>query len=123
MQPSPISDGSYFTALYYKHAECILPTAGGIATRWFTNVQIERDEIPRSLAPVLSGLPTLVRSNINLDDQFFYRFAVADTKRIGAFLAFFRRSFAMLGYVHTSASDLGLPPEATIVQPFNWRAS
>jgi hypothetical protein len=109
-----------FCALFYKHAGSILPSEGGIAIRWFTNVQIDADEIPRSLAPLLSNFPKLERSRTKLDDQFFYRWAVAtDTKAVGAFLAFFRRSFAILGYVNRNAKDFGaLGQEARIVRPF-----
>jgi hypothetical protein len=39
-----------FCALYYKHTGQILPSSGGIAVRWYSNVQIERDQIPRSIA-------------------------------------------------------------------------
>jgi len=107
-----------FCALYYKHTGQILPTSGGVAVRWYSNVQIERDEIPRSLAPVLAGFPKLQRSRTNLDDQFFYRWGVADTKAVAAFLAFFRRSFAIIGYVNRDASDFKLPAGARIVRPF-----
>ncbi len=112
-----------FSALYYKHLGHALPATSGIAVKWYTNVQIDNDEIPRALEPVVRSWPTLVRSNTKLDDQFFYRYGVADTKRVAAFLAFFRRSFAMLGYVHLDAAELGQPESATIVRPFNWSAA
>jgi hypothetical protein len=110
--------GKLFSALYYKHAGQILSPEGGIAVRWFTNLQVEADEIPRSLATVLNGFSKLERSRMNLDDQFFYRWGIADTRNVAAFLAIFRRSFAILGYVHQNASEFQLPEHARILRPY-----
>ncbi|MDT4290176.1 hypothetical protein RO575_11455 [Methylomonas sp. MO1] len=107
-----------FCALYYKHAGQVLKSSGGIAVLWFSNLQIDEDKIPRELGNVLSGFPKLERSRTNLDDQFFYRWAIADTKEVAVFLAFFRRSFAILGYVHQQADRFELPLGATIIRPF-----
>jgi hypothetical protein len=107
-----------FCALYYKHSGRILPASGGIAVRWFSNVQVEGDEIPRSIAPVLLGFPKLERSRVNLDSQFFYRWGIADTNNAAAFLTFFRRSFAIVGYVNADAADFKLPDHARIVRPY-----
>jgi hypothetical protein len=110
-----------FCALYYKHAAQIIPPAGGIAVQWFTNIQIDNDEIPRELASVLVEFPKLERSRTKLDDQFFYRFGVPDTKSNAIFLAFFRRSFAILGLVNIAATDLTLGPNAKILHPYEWK--
>lgn len=107
-----------FCALYYKHTDRILPSGGGVAVRWFSNLQIEGDEIPRSIAPVLPEFPKLERAKTDLEDQFFYRWGVADTKDVAAFLAFFRRSFAIVGYVNCNADNFGLPSDARILRPF-----
>lgn len=109
-----------FCALHYKHVGKILPKSGGIAIRWFSNLQVENEEIPRSIAPILAGFPKLERARIKLDDQFFYRWVVVDTKKAGAYLAFFRKSFAILGFVNEQISDFSLPPNAQIVQPYHW---
>jgi hypothetical protein len=107
-----------FSALYYKHAEQILCPEGGIAVRWYTNLQVEVAEIPRSLAAVLNGFPKLERSRMNLDDQFFYRWGIADTRNVAGFLAIFRRSFAILGTVQQNASEFQLPEHARILRPY-----
>src|SRR5262245_2468298 len=80
-----------FCALYYRHTLTVLPTAGGIAVKWWTNLQIEAEAIPRQLASSLPGMPSLERARTNLDEQFFYRFGVSETKSTAGFLAFFRR--------------------------------
>lgn len=50
-----------FLALHYKHTIKILPKEGGIAIRWYSNLQVENDEIPREFAPLVSGFPNLER--------------------------------------------------------------
>lgn len=107
-----------FCALFYKHTGVILPAKGGIAMKWFSNIQIENDEIPRDLAKLVVGFPTLSRSRTNLDRQFFYRYGISDTKQLAVFLAFFRQSFAILGYVNTDANDFDLPDNPKILRPF-----
>lgn len=107
-----------FCALYYKHSGLILRPSGGIAVRWFTNLQIKDDEIPRNLADVMNGFPKIERSRSNLDDQFFYRWGIADTKEVAAFIAFFSRAFGIVGYVHQRADEFNLPESATIVRPY-----
>lgn len=107
-----------FLALYYKHVQTILPAEGGIAVRWYSNLQIENEEIPRQLAEIVRGLPTLERCNTSLYDQFFYRYGITDTQKLAVFLAFFRRSFAVLGYLNRNANDFKLPPGARIFRPF-----
>lgn len=107
-----------FCALYYKHAERILCANSGIAVRWYTNLQIEADEIPRSLASVLNQFPKLERSSRPLDDQFFYRWGISETKEVAAFLALFGRSFGILGFVNQRVSEFNLPKDAVILQPF-----
>jgi hypothetical protein len=107
-----------FLALYYKHTGRILPKDGGVAILWYSNLQIENNEIPRELAPLVSGFPDLKRSNMDLSDQFFYRFGVTDDLKASVFLAFFRRSFAILGYANAVAADISLPENATILGPY-----
>lgn len=107
-----------FCALFYKHAEQILGHVGGIAFRWYSNLQVNAGEIPRTIASVVPSLPLLERNSLNLDDQFFYRWGVTDTKRMAAFLAFFRESFAVLGVVHQDASELNELKDARILRPY-----
>lgn len=107
-----------FLALYYKHTNKILPREGGIAIRLYSNLQVENGEIPGELAPLVSGFPNLERSNMDLSEQFFYRFGVTDNLKASVFLAFFRQSFAILGYVNAMAVDIQLTENATILQPY-----
>ena len=107
-----------FLALYYKHTGEILPKKSGVALLWFSNLQIENGELPREIASLVSNFPKLERCNTNLFDQFFYRYVVSDCGTQAVFVAFFRQSFAILGYVNKDASRFKLPEGATILQPF-----
>jgi len=91
-------------ALFYKNAHKIVPKGGGVAIRWYSNIQIETDQIPREIAQVLPQFPKLERSRNDLADQFFYRVGIADEGTMGSFLAMFRASFAILGFVSTDIS-------------------
>ena len=106
-----------FSALYYKHTGLILKHGGGIGIRWYTNLQIENEEIPRSLAKIVPGFPKLERSRRELGDQFFYRWGIADTNEVAVFLAIFRQSFAVLGYVSQKLSDIPPSDRVEIVEP------
>lgn len=96
-------------ALYYKHAGIPLPKTGGVAARWYSNLQVERDAIPRELAEVLPEFPKLSRGQVELTDKFFYRWGLTDAKMTGVFLAIFRRAFAIVGFVSTDMS--AFPPD------------
>lgn len=107
-----------FLALYYFHTGTILPKKGGVAIRWYSNLQIEDDAIPRELAGLVSEFPSLQRSKMDLADQFFYRYRVTDDKKAAVFLVFFRRSFAILGFVNVDKDQFRLPEDATILGPY-----
>jgi hypothetical protein len=107
--------------LYYRHANAILGPEGGIVFKWVSNAQDMDKMLPKDvLSPLLSNFPALTRQNTSLHEQFFYRFAVAEEPvRAGAFLAFFNKSLAMLGFVFSNLDGLRLPEHATVLQPFS----
>lgn len=107
-----------FLALHYKYTNRILPKEGGIAIRWYSNLQVEHDEIPRELTQFVTGFPNLERSKTDLSDQFFYRFGITDDLKASLFLAFFGGSFAILGYVNAKGVDVDFHEGATILQPY-----
>ena len=107
-------------ALYYKHSGSILPSAGRIALRWYSNLQINADEIPRELASVLTQFPPLVRNSTSLGNQFFYRVGLADTKEMLAFLAMFRETFAIVGLVSVSGERLNDIGGENVYTPYKW---
>jgi hypothetical protein len=107
-------------ALFYKHTGTILPQAGRIALKWYSNLQIGADAIPKEAVGVLSQFPQLFRNNSSLGDQFFYRLGVVDTREIIGFLAFFRQSFAILGIVATDGSKIQSFDQPTQLGPYRW---
>lgn len=107
-------------ALYYKHVNKILPSVGGIGLRWYANIQIEKDEIPRELANVLPAFPRIERSNRDLADQFFYRIGITQAEEMAAYLAFFRRSFAIVGFISIDIDKLKAPEHVTVLSPYSW---
>ena len=109
-----------FCALYYHHSTIVLGLNGGVAIRWYTNLQIDNEEIPRELASVTNRFPRLIRSTQPLKDQFFYRWGITDDKKIAAFVVFFRKAFAIVGYVNQDAAQMGLPEGARILRPHEW---
>jgi hypothetical protein len=111
-------------ALYYKHAGVPLPRTGAVAARWYSNLQVEADQIPRDLADVLPTFPKLARGERELTDQFFYRVGLTDTKTMGTFLAMFRQSFAIVGFVSVEAADFPEDSGAMIARPvYSWPGS
>jgi hypothetical protein len=106
-------------ALFYRHTQVIIPRSGGIPFRWFSNAQNLDEMLPRdTLAPLLGGFADLKRESTSLKDQFFYRYAIADTKNAAAFLAFFNQAIVMLGFVFPDISKVKVPENATVLVPY-----
>lgn len=107
-----------FCALFYKHTGTTLSAQGGIGIRWYTNLQIEDGQIPEELAQILPLFPRIERSRQDLQDQFFYGCGTTPNLDQAAFLAFFRQSFGIVGYVHQSKSEIPTSDHVTVVSPF-----
>jgi hypothetical protein len=108
-----------FCSLYYQHLNRVLGPAGGMVFRWFTNAQDMDELLPQDVVgSLLSNFPTLTRQNTSLHEQFFYKFGIASDVHAGAFLVFFNKSFAMLGFVFPDISTVAVPPRAKILRPF-----
>lgn len=105
-------------ALFYKHTGIIIPKEGGVFIKWFSNEQVFDGKIPQEFAPYTSNLPELKRNEVDLKNQFFYRYGISEAKDVAMFLSFFRESFAIAGFVFTRAPDRDIPAEAKIIHPF-----
>lgn len=108
-----------FCALYYRHCGRALPRTGGILTKWWSNVQVMDGQIPEQIAQHLLGVPELKRSNRLLDNQFTYRWTIAESEDAAVFLAFFREAFAILGFVQGDASKFDPAMKDDIIYPFD----
>lgn len=108
-----------FCSLYYQHLNRVLGPTGGAVFRWFTNAQDMDKLLPQDvLGPLLSNFPTLTRQNTSLHEQFFYKYGIASDIHAGAFLVFFNKSLAMLGFVFPDIDTVAVPPKAKVLRPF-----
>jgi len=110
-------------ALYYKHSGKILEHGAGIAIRWFSNIEIASDFLPRELATFLKGYPDIIRCNTSLLDQFSYGYVFSECGKLSIFLCFFRKSFAIVGAVNLDSKKFDLPDIAEILGPFTHEES
>ncbi len=110
-----------FSSLFYLHTGVVLPEAGGVVFRWFSNAQNLGEMLPKDvLAPLLKQFPEMKRENTSLGDQFFYGYAIANDRPTGAFLVSFNQAIAMLGLVFTDIAKVQIPVAATVLQPKAW---
>ena len=112
-------------ALFYKNAGRAVPKEGGVAVRWYSNIQIETDVIPRELGSVVPNFPPLNRARQDLSDQFFYRIGIADGQEMATFLAIFRRSFGILGFMARDISRFAVQERQSdesrqVFSPYDW---
>lgn len=117
-------------AFHYKHFNRPLPAGGIISVRWYSNYQVDNNEIPRDLAAVTPLMPKLERANGDLSDQFFYRWGAGTSadRDLAVFLAFFHASFAILGFMSNNTDfidSVGQPLGAAWRQfgPYDWTAT
>jgi hypothetical protein len=103
-------------ALYYKHLGRILPETGGIALKWYTNLQVVDGEIPEEVENSLLGYSLIRRCNTNLEDQFFYKFGKTE-EHSAVFVTVFRMSFAIVGIVKNNAEELKIVEGITVHNP------
>jgi hypothetical protein len=111
-----------FLALFYYHTQKIVPNRGGIVFRWTTNGSDLDEVFPRNvLQPLLSGFPSLLRTKTTLDDQFFYRYAIAEASEAAVFLTLFNDTLAMLGFVFCDSATAVVPQDYVLLAPFQHR--
>lgn len=104
-------------ALYYRHLGAPLPATGGIAIKWYTNLQIFNEEIPEQVMASLIRFSVTKRGKTNLQDQFFYKYGLSENHGAG-FVTVFRRSFAIVGIVKKDISQSDFSGSITLYQPF-----
>jgi hypothetical protein len=108
-------------ALYYEIAGRIVPIDGGVAARWFSNVDQLEGTFPQSVFDVLLPAETLRQGKLNVSDQFNFQWRIAEGDRMAMFFASFRDSFAVLAFVTTDRALLNVETEhpLRIVSPRN----
>jgi hypothetical protein len=83
-------------ALHFRETGKIVPVAGAITVRWYSNEQLVRGAVPEAVLE-LNGMPhrALTRANRVLNKQFTYSATITEEKDAGIYIATFRRSFAL----------------------------
>lgn len=113
-------------ALYYRHFHRAMPPGGFAAVRWYSNKQIDDDEIPRELAAITPHAPILEGEGQDLRDQFFYRIGTGAEggRDFAAFLSFYHQSFAIIGFMSSDTTFLeGKEPLGSawrVHSPYDW---
>ena len=108
-------------ALYYELTGKIVPLEGGVAARWFSNMDRLEDAFPQSAFDHLLSPKTLKQGKFDVSDQFSYQWRLADGDRMALFFASFRHSFAVLAFVATDRTlfDVETKHPMHIVSPRN----
>jgi hypothetical protein len=96
-------------ALHYHFTGMIVPAQGGVAARWFTNVDRATDRFPQSIFRLLPPAETLKQGKVEVASQFQYSATYSEDGSIGLYLGTFRRSFAVVAF---GATDQRLLTEA-----------
>ncbi len=110
-----------FSSLYYMHTGSILGRSGRVFFVWRTNTSSFQHFFDDSNASkLLVHFPELKREGRSLNDQFFYRYNVAEVDPPSAvFGVVFNHAVAMLGIVMGDVSHFDLPmPEEALLAPF-----
>lgn len=88
-------------ALHYIHGKQRLLAGSTIRFAWFSNEALVRGRptIPNELERVLGLGGEVRRGEINLKDQFDYKYALSADGATGIYYCFFRRAFAFISFV------------------------
>jgi hypothetical protein len=112
-------------ALYYMHTGSSVPRGGGVAVRWYSNYQINNNEIPRDFAKVLPFGGKVMNGKTDLRNQFSYGYGIVESpeQKMMTFLALFHESFGILAFMSSKIEKL--QPEnrgdkMTLFTPYDW---
>jgi hypothetical protein len=109
-------------ALHYKHTATILSGNGIIGMKWFTNEVLLSGGIPVNFGSFIKTPPPMQRANIDLTDQFDYKFGIDIEHSASVFFCSFRLSFAMFAVASADPSYLSVTDGGLqILRPFQHR--
>ncbi len=86
-------------ALFYSTVHRIIPPAGGVAVRWYSNYDKMTGRIPSDLLQILGPPNTLRQGKWDASDQFNYLFAMTNGAEMAVYFSTFRQSFAVVSLV------------------------
>lgn len=107
-------------ALHHEVTGEVLPKAGGIAARWFSNYERVTGVFPQSVFDVLFPAQTLTQGSFEVSDQFQYAWRLTEApETAGVFLGTFGSGFAVLAFTATARETLERvkPAQAQVLSP------
>lgn len=104
-------------ALHYAMTGAIVPRAGGVAVRWFSNFERLTGEIPADLFRILGQPQTLRQGKWGAGDQFSYAFAISENSEMAAYFSTFRKSFAVLSWVSEDVAAFASSANVKVHRP------
>jgi hypothetical protein len=95
-------------ALHYEQTRKIVPQAGGVLVRWYTNYQEYIGQFPEDPSRLLGPLQTLRQGRRNVEGQFDFSSRSQPDGSMSAHISRFRQAFAIVSLV---TMDRGLLPD------------
>lgn len=80
-------------ALHFHHTNLILPSTGVIESKWFTNANHLSGQIPEEIFTLPTEAPKLFRANVDLSEQFNYRYLITEDGQFAMYSVHFRFAF------------------------------
>lgn len=93
-------------ALFYEVTRKIIPPTGGVAARWYSNLDRLDGTFPQSIFDLLMPPQTLKQGRFDVAEQFSYQWRLTEGEQMGLFCAFFGASFAVLACAATDKTLL-----------------
>jgi hypothetical protein len=115
-----------FLALHYRETRTIISQGGALMYWWRSNLQLADHGLPSEIAEIAPAGRVLRRANVILNEQFGYRYGVADDGSMGIYVARFNRAFVLMGLVvrdenllreEAERQDADIP-EDKVLKPF-----
>jgi hypothetical protein len=91
-------------ALHYRENHRVVPSAGAVIVRWFSNVQAFTNRIPPEILQMVGSPDTLRQGKFEVKDQFMYASQSLPEGNMSAHYATFRLSFAINAFVVEDAA-------------------
>lgn len=93
-------------ALHYEATGQTIPKEGGVAARWFSNVEQAQRRFPDSIVEMLPPPRTLRQGTKGVPEQFLYSYGCTQDASLGLYMGTFRQSFAIVAFAAKDRSVL-----------------
>lgn len=90
--------------LHFHHTGLTVPAVYGFKHRWFTNASYMEGKIPEEIFTIPAVVPVLRRSNVDLSDQFSYRYTVSADGQLGMYTVMLRFAFCFTAVLSFDSS-------------------